>query len=293
MKRSILIVSAALALFFASRGQAQTLYVTHVDFTLTGGVIAFNISGPPSPLGGFTPITGLKTPVGLAVANNKLFVANRGDGSVGVYDANTGAARNAQLITGLKKPTGLAFMANTLYVSDFGAGTVTAYSFNPQAYTVTPDANFTQITGLHMPTGLAIGGGNILFVAAYGSTVPGAGTISAYDATEGGQFGNGPLIMGLDLPTGVAVGGNMLYVSDQGGTVGAYQFDKNTVTISNPVPAFIKGLDSPTGLALGPGNQTLYVVSALAGTVGAYTSGAATPANFITGLSGPTGIAIK
>jgi hypothetical protein len=299
-----LIAIAALAIM-QNNAQAQPrIYVTQVGFTLTGGVNAFDATSGQSlapPVGRFTPITGLKTPVGLVVANNNLFVANRGDGTVGVYDATTGDPQNPQLITGLKKPTGLAFMANTLYVSDFSAGTVTAYAFNHQNNTVTPLPGFTTITGLKMPTGLAIGGGNILFIASYG-TGAGAGTVSAYDATEGGngEFNNGnPLITGLDLPTGVVVNGNMLYVSDQGGSIGAYKLDLQHVIVLAATPGFIKGLDAPTGLALGPGN-TLFVVSALAGTVNqnfiSSTTGntaVANPTPFISGLSGPTGIAVK
>jgi hypothetical protein len=293
---AFLIALAALSAI-PSNALAQ-IYVTQVGFGLTGGVNAFNLnSGPPlNPTNGFTSITGLKTPVGLTVANNNLFVANRGDGTVGVYDANNGAALNPQLITGLKKPTGLAFTANTLYVSDFSAGTVTAYTFNPKTNTVTPVFGFNTITGLKMPTGLAIGDGNALFVASYGTGV-GAGTIGVYD-NEGGTL-NANLVMGLDLPTGVVVNGNTLYVSDQGGNIGAYKFDPHTLMVQAATPAFIKGLDAPTGLAMGPGNSLL-VVSALGGTVNQYllnsTTGntaVANPTPFISGLSGPTGIAVK
>src|SRR5215469_12867135 len=121
---AFLIAFATLALF-ARSAQAQ-IYVTQVDFTFTGSVSAFDVSSGKSlapPAGNFTPIAGLHTPTGLAVSGNNLFVANRGDGTVGVYDSRTGAPNNPQLITGLKQPTGLAFTGNTLYVSDFGAGT--------------------------------------------------------------------------------------------------------------------------------------------------------------------------
>ena len=39
---------------------------------------------------------------------NTLFVANFGSGTVGEYDATTGAAINASFITGLIEPEGLA-----------------------------------------------------------------------------------------------------------------------------------------------------------------------------------------
>jgi 6-phosphogluconolactonase (cycloisomerase 2 family) len=287
---------ALAALSAIPRNAGAQIYVTQVGFTLTGSVSAFDLNTTPqNPTSGFTPITGLKTPVGLAVANNNLFVANRGDGTVGVYNAKTGASENPQLITGLKKPTGLAFAANTLYVSDFSDGTVTAYTFDPNTNTVTPAFGFNTITGLKMPTGLAIGAGTTLFVASYG-TGTGAGMIGAYD-NEGGTL-SANMITGLDLPTGVVVNGNMLYVSDQGGNIGAYKFDPQKLIVLAATPAFIKGLDAPTGLALGPGNS-LFVVSALAGTVNQNllsstgNTAVANPTPFISGLSGPTGIAVK
>jgi hypothetical protein len=50
---------------------------------------------------------GLVRPEGLAVLGNTLFVANNGNGTVGKYDAKTGAAINAAFITGLSSPEGL------------------------------------------------------------------------------------------------------------------------------------------------------------------------------------------
>jgi hypothetical protein len=293
MKRNLLIVSAALALFLASRAAQANIYVTHVDFTLNGGVSAFSDSGtalPTSGPGGFAPINGLKAPMGVVVANNNLFVANRGDGTVGLYNVNTGAPINTQLITGLKKPGGLAFRANTLYVSEFGGGTVKAYQFN-QNNTVTPLPGFTTITGLQSPTGLSVDNHNFLLVASYGSG-PGAGTVRAFDATEGGEFLPGsPLVSGLTEPTGIIVQGSTLYVSDQDGTVGQYTFHTNPVTASGS-QAFIKGLDSPMGLAFAT-DGTLLVVSPLTGTVNKFSAGVPVSTTPFISLSGPTGIAVK
>ena len=53
-------------------------------------------------------IAGLNDPLGLAVSDNVLFVANINIGTVGEYDATTGAAINATFITGLNIPVGIA-----------------------------------------------------------------------------------------------------------------------------------------------------------------------------------------
>ena len=52
--------------------------------------------------------TGLKTPLGVEVLDNNLFVANYNGSTVREYDASTGALINANFITGLSLPQGLA-----------------------------------------------------------------------------------------------------------------------------------------------------------------------------------------
>jgi hypothetical protein len=54
-------------------------------------------------------ITGLSTPLGLAVSGNTLFVAQFGPNTIAEYDATTGALINANFITGLSSsPTQIA-----------------------------------------------------------------------------------------------------------------------------------------------------------------------------------------
>ena len=62
-------------------------------------------------------ITGLNGPFGLVVLNNRLYVANSNGGSVGLYNATTGAAINPAFITdSLAGPSGLVLLGNRLYV---------------------------------------------------------------------------------------------------------------------------------------------------------------------------------
>jgi len=276
------------------RNAKAQLYVTQgVGFGPAGTVTAYDAnSGAVIPSSGFTPITGLNGPVGLAVANNNLYVANRSAGTVTAYIASSGLpAPKFTTITGLKKPTGLAVRGNVLYVSAFDGGTVTAYDANTGA----PDQNFTPITGLNKPSGLAVGGQNVLYVASFGTSF-GAGTIGSYDATEGGAF-NPTLIGGLNGPSGVVWAGGTLFVSDEGsGMVGACTLDPITGN-GTAVPGFIKNLNGPTGLVVtGPGNGSyLFVVSTFSGTVGEYDvkTGAPIQATFLSNLNGPSGLAVK
>jgi hypothetical protein len=50
------------------------------------------------------------------VSGNNLFVADRNTGTVGEYNATTGATINANFITGLSTPLGIAVSGNNLFV---------------------------------------------------------------------------------------------------------------------------------------------------------------------------------
>jgi DNA-binding beta-propeller fold protein YncE len=89
-------------------------------------------------VGGYGGITGLENPIGLAVSGNTLYVSGAALGSVGKYNATTGAAINANFITGLNDPFGLALSAdgtallvsNGSMVSEYNATTGAAINAN-------------------------------------------------------------------------------------------------------------------------------------------------------------------
>jgi WD40 repeat protein len=88
---------------------------------------------------------------GLALSSNGLylFVAGYNSGTVGEYDATTGAVINANFITGLSYPTGLAVVGNTLYVTSAQVGSASNASLL-STYNATTGAviNANFITGL-------------------------------------------------------------------------------------------------------------------------------------------------
>jgi hypothetical protein len=51
-----------------------------------------------------TLVSGLNTPEGIAVSGGNLWVANYNIGTIGEYNATTGAAVNATLVSGLSNP---------------------------------------------------------------------------------------------------------------------------------------------------------------------------------------------
>ena len=68
-----------------------------------------------------TFITGLNGPINIVLSGNNLFVSNwsggtAGAGTVGEYNATTGAPINLNFITGLSGPEGLTLSGNSLLV---------------------------------------------------------------------------------------------------------------------------------------------------------------------------------
>ena len=129
----------------------------------------------------------------LTVAGGSLFVADD-SGTVGQYDATTGAPINASLITGLSPDNyGLAVAGGSLFVANLDSGTIGQYDAATGAPT-----NASFVTGLSGPTGLAVSGGDLFVTNFYG------GTVGQYDATTGAVI-NASLISGLDSPFGLVV----------------------------------------------------------------------------------------
>ena len=104
-------------------------------------------------------IIGLNRPTGLALRGNAfrgntLFVTNfafnfPGTGTVGKYDATTGAAINPSFITGLHAPRSLALLGDKLFV-------VSVSKVGEYDATTGKAINANFITGLYVPFGIAV-----------------------------------------------------------------------------------------------------------------------------------------
>ena len=135
--------------------------------------------------------------------NKKLFVSNLFAGTVGQYDATTGATINANFINGgqgLNWPSERSDRNNHLFVASNGTDSVAEYNATTGATINATFINSSQ--GLSNPVGLAMDGNNHLFVAnAVNSTV------GEYDATTGATinpaFINDP---GLNTPAAFGAG---------------------------------------------------------------------------------------
>ncbi len=273
-----------------------------------------------APTSNASLVTGMSDPQGIAVSGDDLFVTNTDVGTIGQYNATTGATINASLITGLSAPEGIAISGGDLFVTNFQNGTISEYTTSGAL------VNASLVTGIDTPESIVASGGD-LFVTSFGT-----GTIGEYNATTGATI-NGSLATGSlgGEPLYIAVSGGDLFVSDEyAGTISEYTTSGNLVNASLVTgvygtiaasggylfvakdgiggtdtssiaeytttgtlidPSLVAGLNSPLGIAAS--GQKLFVANpgdytAGVGTVGEYdvVSNSATDSDTLTPLTG-------
>jgi hypothetical protein len=169
-------------------------------------------------------------------AHGQIFVTNRIIGTVGEYNAATGATINSALVSGFNSATGIAVSGGNLWVDNQFDGTIGEYNATTGA-----TVNASLVSGLSNSYFLALSGGN-LFVTNYSD-----GSIGEYDATTGATI-NAALVSGLNGgPFGIAVSGGNLWVTNFfDGSIGEY--DATTGATINA--ALVSGLSNPAGIAV-------------------------------------------
>lgn len=256
-----------------------------------------------------------------------LFVVNSYTGTIGEYDAATGATINASFITDLNGPEDLAVSGSTLYVTLTGDARVATYDTNTGAL-----LNGSFIVGSFgsYPIGITASGGDIF------TTVQTAGAVSEYNASTGATVAAPLAVTSGYYPEGVAIVNGEAYVTneDQGtvdafsvatgqgtwsfineglgvGPYGILAVGSNLLIANNRTnvvaeytqggarvnASFISSLSAPFALAT-DGGSTLYVTNYAnglpgTGSIGAYNinSGATVNAALVPGLAGPQGLA--
>ena len=268
----LLVVSATISTSSA-RG---SIYVTNIGPDKIG---KYNDDGTAA---NSSLVTGLSNPYGLVLSDDatSLFVTGFFVGSVGQYDATTGAAINPSLITGLTAPIGIALSGDNLFISDSSAGTIGKYT------TSGATINAALVSGLSQPRNVAVSkDGTKLFVA---ESLQGA--IKLYDANTGATL-NDALVAGLNAPWGIALSADesSIYVTESGlSRIGHYN-------AANGAPINVElvfGLNQPHGIALSGSN--LFVANSGNGTIGKYAvSGAVFSEGFISGIGNPSAIVVN
>ena len=115
-------------------------------------------------------ISGLDSPFGLALSNGKLFVVNNVSGTIGEYDAATGATINSALVLGLVDPRDIALRGGHLFVSENGSDDLINFVGEYDAATGAP-INPTLIFTSGAPRGVAFVGGNVLVSLTFGDAI--------------------------------------------------------------------------------------------------------------------------
>ena len=279
----------------ANASTTANLWVSNYVGYSQGTVPAFAATASSATTAsGYTAPGGFGDAEGVAVYSptNTLFVADAVTGTVGTYNATTGAVINSHFLSGLSTPVGLALSGTTLYVAANTGGQVLTYN------ALTGAALGTTIS-VASPYGLAVSGG-YLYVSSNASVASGTNEVNAGSVhvftTGGGVFYT---ITGLNNPVGVAVYNNDLFVAI-GGTYNTStdRFSGTTVSEYNASVGplvnanFATGLNGPYGLAvLGSDllvtNNNGTTVSEFSIPATAGTAGTLVNASFITGLSNP------
>jgi len=208
-----------------------------------------------------------------------IYVSNDYNGTVGKYNATTGAAINAAFVTGLDYPVGIAVSGNDLFVVNRRANTIGKYNATTGA-----TINASLVSGLSTPIGVVVSGNN-LYVANNWSA--NGSSIGKYDATTGATINNNFIPWGggsgLNWPGYMAISGNSLFVANEV-TIGEYDA---TTGASLNVP-FALNSEHPNGLAVSENN--LFAINAT-GSIFKYNILTGTKINtFFTGLNGPQDI---
>lgn len=248
------LISATGSFWAAIAVSGSNLFVTDIYH---GSVGEYTMSGTTVNA---TLVTGLNYPTAIAVSEDggSVFVANLGAGTIGKYDAATGAAVNASLVTGLKSPTGIAVSGSNLFVVSSGTGANTG---TIGEYTTTGDAvNATLVTGLQSPAGIAVSGSN-LFVTVGGQF----GAIGEYTTT--GAVVNATLTTLAQYPGGiVASGSNLFALSNFSSEIDGF------TTAGSPQNNFSAiGLNQGRGIAVIPSSSEVDVL--VPGAANPYLSG--------------------
>ncbi len=207
-----------------------------------------------------------------ARGGNIYVTANVAGGTIGEYNATTGAVVNAALVSGLNVPTGIAVFGSDLFVANQNSGTIGEYTTDGAT------VNASLVSGLNRPNGIAVSGSDLFVTANYNG-----GTIGEYNATTGAVV-NAALVSGLNYPADISVSGPVLFVANTG-TIGEYTIDGATVNAS-----LVSGLDYPSIAVSG---SNLFVAN-FDGWIGEYnaTTGAVVNASLVSGLSNVYGIAV-
>jgi hypothetical protein len=185
---------------------------------------------------------------GITVSGNVLYIADYYHGTIGEYNATSGAVINSSYIAASQGSYGVAVGNGFVYVSN-QYGMLTAYE------QLAPSTTAWSLSGLGAGTtgDVVVSGTNVFLVHSPSGSDDSGSEISEYNALTG-AVENSTLVTGLVDTYGLAISGNDLFVSSYGGgTIGEYTTAGATIDAS-----LVTGIpDGADGLAVA--DNTIYV----------------------------------
>ena len=133
-------------------------------------------------------------PESIALSGNDLFVSNEFGGTIGEYNATTGAAINASLITGVGEPEGIAVSGSNLFVVNGYVDTVGEYSLTNTGASGLDTDNLVIAAPVVTPSGTT----NAFDLGGSAVAVDSGVTVTSYDTDLTGADGHDR----LRLPVG-------------------------------------------------------------------------------------------
>lgn len=231
--------------------------------------------------------SGLKEPFGVAfLQNGDLLVSSAGEGKV-IKISPTGA--KSTFASGIGYPVGIAVASDgTVYVADFKSSNFTAASGKGSIWKIPPGgAKVRFVDGIIGPADLAIDSGGNLLATNYA----GGSATAVYKISTTGEVSTHLSNAGLLMPYGLAPNGDQLAIGVYGTGLVLFQ-GSDGVAFGGASGTALRGV---MGLCLADG--TYWYVNMRRGTlgkIGIRLGGlTGTPLDLATGLSQPTGVAVK
>lgn len=258
------LVALVLAGWLASRAGASV----YVGATDAGQVVRADLDGTsPAPLA-----TGTGDPTAIAVAPPYLFWADGSTGDIGRVDLDGSDAEPDFITTGTGSVSGVAADGDHVYWTDTQHNTIGRANLDGTG--ITP----RFITGLSLPVSVAVDNDHIYWADQYPAAI-GRADIDGTNADAG-------FITGMSGPRAVAVDDRYVFWLDSPGRIGRAAIDGSAVD-----QGLFAVTPNLTGLAAD--DRYVYWSDGDASRVGRMgVDGSAPNSSFLTGLSGPVGLAV-
>ena len=201
------------------------LYVSEVDKL---SKIDLSISSPRS----IDVANGLKSPSGMVLNGNDLYIALYDDNKISKLDITATSPVLTDVVTGLRGPNGMALVGNDLYFSESGANRISKIDISSSM----PNPTIVA-TGLDFP-GPIVTAGSALYVAEIIGDKISKIDLSSNSATP-------TTVIALTRPNGLRVKDGNLYVAQvRNGKISKVDISGSSAALSDA----ITGLQEPTDL---------------------------------------------